>query len=253
MAEHRNQAELSAIVSRYAVRDAKQDAQRYSWLKPDVHLSALEGDRVMLRLFSCAGLSDLQRLSVLEVGCGTGGNLLRFLRWGFDPAKLVGNELLPARLHEARRRLPAEVRLIEGDACELDCGSFDIVYQSTVFSSILDHTFQIRLANRMWEMTKPGGGVLWYDFCYNNPKNPDVRGVPVRAIRNLFPESKPIVRRVTLAPPICRFVTQLSPRFSPQIYSTLNALPLLRTHVLCWIPKPHSDAQPFADRDVADG
>lgn len=252
MAENQNEAELSAIVSRYALRDPKRDAQRYSWLKPDVHLSALEGDRAMLRLFSHVGLNDLSRLSVLEVGCGTGGNLLRFLRWGFDPANLVGNELLPARLGEARRRLPVEIKLIEGDARGLDCGSFDIVFQSTVFSSILDDAFQIQLANRMWEMTRPGGGVLWYDFCYNNPKNPDVRGVPVRTIRKLFPESKPVIRRVTLAPPVCRFVTRLSPRFSMQFYSVLNALPLWRTHVLCWIPKPHSDDQPFADKSMAD-
>lgn len=244
MPENQNQEELSAIVSRYAHRDPKQDAQRYSWLKPDVHLSALEGDRNMLRLFSQIGLSDLSQLSVLEVGCGTGGNLLRFLRWGFDPGKLIGNDLLANRLGEAQRRLPAAVKLIEGDACTLDCGAFDIVYQSTVFSSILEDGFQVRLANRMWEMTKPGGGVLWYDFCYDNPRNPDVRGVPVRTIRKLFPESTPIVRRVTLAPPIGRFVTRFSSRFSAHFYSAANALPPLRTHALCWIPKPLASRGP---------
>ena len=29
-----------------------------------------------------AGLADFARLRLLEVGCGAGGNLLRFLRWG---------------------------------------------------------------------------------------------------------------------------------------------------------------------------
>lgn len=236
MAENRNNVELDEIVARYASRDPVLDAQRYSWLKPDVHLSSLDGDRVMLRLFSHIGFRDLSRLSVLEVGCGSGGNLLRFLRWGFEPVNLVGNELLPGRLEEARRRLPHALRLIGGDACELECGNFDIVFQSTVFSSILDDGFQQKLANRMWEMTKPGGGILWYDFCYNNPKNPNVRGMPVRAIRRLFPQSTPIVRRVTLAPPISRFVTRLSPR----LHSALNILPILRTHALCWIPKPVS-------------
>lgn len=250
MAENRN--ELNAIMSRYALRDRKLDAQHYSWLKPEVYLPALEGDRAMLQLFSRIGLHDLSRLSLLEVGCGTGGNLLRLVRWGFDPANLVGNELLPARLADARRRLPAGIRLIEGDACALDCGRFDIVFQSTVFSSILDDAFREKLARRMWEMTRPGGGVLWYDFCYNNPKNPDVRGVPARAIRALFPESAPVIRRVTLAPPICRRIARLPPRLAPHLYSMLNALPLLRTHVLCWIPKPSPDDRRYAGKGLSD-
>ncbi len=232
-----NEIELDAIAARYAERGARRVDQRYSWLKPDVYMSSFESDRIMLQLFSRVGLTDLPCLRVLEVGCGSGGNLLRLLRWGFDPANLVGNELLPDRLAAARRRLPAEVALIGGDACELACGSFDIVYQSTVFSSILDDPVQARLANHLWKMAKPGGGVLWYDFCYNNPRNPDVRGVPVRRIRALFPQATPVIKRVTLAPPLSRAVTRLSAR----LYTVFNALPMLRTHVLCWIPKPTAD------------
>lgn len=240
-AKHDN-AELDAIASRYALRDTEEKKACYSWLNPDVHLSAHESDRAMLNLFARAGIRDLSRLSLLEIGCGGGGNLLRLLRWGFDPANLYGNELLPARFGEARRRLPAAVTLLEGDASELDCGAFDIVFQSTVFSSILDDRFQEKLANRMWDMTRPGGAVLWYDFSYDNPRNPDVRGVPPRRIRQLFPHSAPVMRRVTLAPPVSRPLTRISAR----LYPVLNALPLLRTHILCWIPKA-------ADRDtVAD-
>ena len=246
MREANPHPEVSAIVSRYALRDARENAQRYSWAKPDVHLSAMESDRIMLQLFLAAGFKDFSRIRLLEVGCGAGGNLLRFLRWGFDPANLVGNELLPASLETARRRLPQELALIGGDASELDCGVFDIVYQSTVFSSILDDGFQHKLARRMWAMTRPGGAVLWYDFCYDNPNNPDVRGVPVRRVRSLFPESVPVIRRVTLAPPISRMVTRVSPRF----HSLLNALPFLRTHALCWIPKGNpAGKRPAHDED----
>jgi len=229
-----NGMELDAIAARYEARKTAGADQRYSWSKPDVYMSAMEGDRAMLDLFTAAGLLDFARLRLIEIGCGSGGNLLRLLRWGFDPANLVGNELLPERLAAARRRLPQDVALIGGDACELGCEGFDIVYQSTVFSSILDEDFQKRLAKRMWEMAKPGGGILWYDFCYDNPRNPDVRGVPVRRIRALFPSTQVVVRRVTLAPPLARVVT----RVSAGLYSVFNSLPLLRTHALCWIPKP---------------
>ena len=33
----------------------------------------------------------------------------------------------------------------------------------------------------MWAAVKPGGGVLWYDFTVDNPRNADVRGVPAGA------------------------------------------------------------------------
>ena len=39
----------------------------------------------------------------------------------------------------------------------------------------------------MWRWVRPGGGVLWYDFTFDNPRNPDVRGVPLARVRELFP------------------------------------------------------------------
>ncbi len=106
--------------------------------------------------------------------------------------------------------------------------------QSTVFSSLLDDAFQQRLADAMWAAVKPGGGVLWYDFTVDNPRNPDVRGVPLRRVRELFPGGELRARRITLAPPIARAVT----RVHPSLYTLFNAVPLLRTHVLAWIAKP---------------
>jgi hypothetical protein len=78
--------------------------------------------------------------------------------------------------------------------------------------------------------------VLWYDFTVNNPGNPDVRGVPVSRIRELFPHGHLSTRRLTLAPPIARCVC----RVHPMLYSWFNTVPLLRTHVLAWIEKPAS-------------
>jgi hypothetical protein len=68
------------------------------------------------------------------------------------------------------------VRLIPGDASTLTLPpqSARLVLQSTVFSSLLDDAFQQRLADAMWSWVAPGGGVLWYDFTVDNPRNPDV-------------------------------------------------------------------------------
>lgn len=75
--------------------------------------------------------------------------------------------------------------------------------------------------------------MLWYDFIYNNPRNPDVRGVPLDRIRQLFPQGRLKYWRLTLAPPINRVVTCVH----PSLYALFNAVPALRTHVLGWIQK----------------
>ena len=224
--------EARKVVERYARRDV---GDRYSALNPDVWQTLQERQRAMLALFAHAGLRDVSALKLTEVGCGAGGNLLEMLRLGFAPEHLTGLELLPERFAQARRVLPAATEVWQGDATEapVEVASQDIVLQSTVFSSLLDDAFQQRLADAMWRWLRPGGAVLWYDFTVDNPRNPDVRGVPLRRVRELFPQGRITHRRVTLAPPLARRVA----RVHPALYSVFNSLPLLRTHVLAWIAK----------------
>ena len=230
-------SETDAVRARYERRKNDINIDRYSLLNPDVWQSVHERQRVMLRLFAKLGLSNFADTKLLEVGCGAGGNLLELLRLGFQPDNLIGIELLNDRVVQANKVLPAGmVRAGDAAGAAIPLASQDVVLQSTVFSSLLDDTFQEELANKMWSWVKPGGGVLWYDFIYNNPNNPDVRGVPVKRIRTLFPQAVITVKRVTLAPPIARRVC----RVHPGLYSVINALPLLRTHVLCWIQKTAS-------------
>jgi SAM-dependent methyltransferase len=229
-----NHAETDAVRERYARRKTAVESNRYSPLKAEVWQGMHERQRVMLQLFEKLGLASFADTKLVEVGCGAGGNLLEFLRLGFEPENLTGIELLEDRAAKANKILPVGmVRLGDAAAADIPLASQDIVFQSTVFSSLLDNAFQQELANKMWNWLRPGGGVLWYDFTYNNPNNPDVRGVPVRRVRALLPLGLFTVRRVTLAPPIARRVC----RIHPGLYSVFNAFPFLRTHVLCWIQK----------------
>jgi SAM-dependent methyltransferase len=225
-------AEAAAVAERYARRGVNE---RYSLLQPDVWLTVQERQRAMLRLFASLGWRTLADRRLLEVGCGSGGNLLEMLRLGFAPEHLSGVELLPERLQAARRSLPQEVTLLGGDASQLPLpeGQADVVLLSTVFSSLLDDAFQQHLADAVWRAVKPGGGVLWYDFTVNNPRNPDVRGVPVARIRQLFPQGRVRAQRLTLAPPLGRAMAHVH----PVLWSLFNTLPWLRTHVLAWVQK----------------
>jgi SAM-dependent methyltransferase len=229
------EAEVEAVRARYA-RRAAADEDRYSILRPDVYLALQERQRALLRFLAQPGVGKMQDLTLVEVGCGAGGNLLDMLRLGFSPAHLQGLELLPERFEQARACLPASTQLWLGDASQAPVApsSQDLVLQSTVFSSLLDDAFQAQLAQRMWSWLKPGGAVIWYDFTVNNPRNHDVRGVPLRRVRQLFPHARISSQRVTLAPPLARTVCRLHPR----LYGMFNSLPLLRTHRLVWLHKP---------------
>jgi hypothetical protein len=100
--------ELDRIRQRYSDRQTVVPADRYSIKRNDVFLGTQHVDRVTLDLLKLSGFDDFARVRLLEVGCGSGGNLLRFLRWGFAPENLVGNELLDERAVQARNSLPAK-------------------------------------------------------------------------------------------------------------------------------------------------
>ena len=225
--------EPEAVAERFARRRA---CDRYSPLRPEVRRLLQERQRALLALMAGAGIDRVDTLRLVEVGCGSGGNLLEMLSLGFEPANLQGIELLPERFEQARARLPAALRLIQGDAARADIApaSLDLVLQCTVFSSLLDDTFQQQLADAMWRWVRPGGAVIWYDFTVDNPRNRDVRGVPLARVRQLFPQGRVKSRRVTLAPPLARAAC----RVHPGLHDALNLLPLLRTHVLAWVSKP---------------
>lgn len=235
MSPPRKQQELEAIAQRYARRAETVARDRYSLLRPEVWQMLQERQRALLReLARRPGRPEQWRLT--EVGCGAGGNLLEMLRLGLAPEHLTGIELLPERHALARAVLPAPVQLSLGDASQAGVGegSQDLVLQSTVFSSILDDGVQQALAQAMWRWLRPGGAVLWYDFIVDNPRNRDVRGVPMARVRALFPEGRLRWQRLTLAPPLARLVC----RAHPAAYSVFNSMPWLRTHVLAVIEKP---------------
>ncbi|MCZ8234479.1 MAG: class I SAM-dependent methyltransferase [Inhella sp.] len=233
-------AEHQALAERYARRAGLED--RYSFLQPDVWQTVQERQRALIHLLRRHARRPLAELRVAEVGCGAGGNLLELIQLGFESAHLQGLELLPERLARARERLPAAVALHGGDAtvAPIEAASQDLVLAATVFSSILDDGLQSRLAASMWSWLRPGGAVLWYDFTVNNPRNPDVSGVPLSRVRALFPGATIDARRVTLAPPLARPLCRLH----PLLYPVVNAVPLLRTHRLAMLIKDSDRASP---------
>jgi ubiquinone/menaquinone biosynthesis C-methylase UbiE len=139
-------------------------------------------------------------------------------------------DLLPDRLTKAKAVSAPGVRLFSGSAGTLPLrgASFDLVVQFTVLTSILQPELKRQVALEMVRVAKPNGLILWYDFAFDNPKNPEVRGISGREIRALFAGCSVQLQRITLAPPLTRLIAGRS----WLVCSLLEAVPLLRTHLL---------------------
>ncbi|MHB1422901.1 MAG: class I SAM-dependent methyltransferase [Gemmataceae bacterium] len=173
--------------------------------------------RAVLTAFRKEQFLPLHGKKILEIGCGSCGWLPALEDWGASRQDLAGIDLDAQRLDRARRRLSAhwdeQGRLLSpgadlrcGDAAELpwEDNTFDLVLQSTVLTSILDPAMKQAAAFEMMRVVKPEGIILWYDFRYDNPCNPHVRGIGGRELRSLFPKTQIHLRRITLAPLLAR-------------------------------------------------
>jgi SAM-dependent methyltransferase len=205
-------------------------AARDSFLNPGHLFMIQERERRVLPLLARYGFAQLGDARILEVGCGTGQWLRDLVRWGANPVRISGIDLLPDRIAAAEAACAAGIRLACGSATSLPFADadFDIVLQSTVFTSILDRGVRGAVAAEIRRVLRPRGVILWYDYHLDNPANPDVRGVSRRDIDDLFPGCEIDLQRVTLAPPLARAIAP----YSRIACEWLQLIPLLRTHYL---------------------
>ncbi len=171
----------------------------------------------------------------MDVGCGPGVWLQKFLEWGASPEKLFGVDLMEDRIARARQDLPQGVTLNLGSASQLNFPdeNFDLVTQYVVFSSVLHAPTRNEIAKEMLRVLKPGGHIIWYDFFRNNPWNSDVRGVKKNEIRELFPQCQFHFEQLTVAPPLTRKMSALA----PALYPAMASLKVFSTHYLAFITK----------------
>src|SRR5436309_11923750 len=228
------QAEDERVRAAYARRRQTIPPERYARTNPFTLCAAHEREEEMAAMFRAEGLTTLAGLRILDVGCGRGDTLRQMLEYGADPELLTGIDLLDENVKQARRRSP-HLQILCGSASRLPFpdASFDLVLQFTLFTSILNDEVKRTIAAEMTRVLAPGGRILWYDFSFNNPKNPDVRGIGKQEIRSLFPNLEMKVKRITLAPPLGRKIAPMS----PVLYYLLSRVRPLCTHLLCFMRK----------------
>lgn len=225
--------EIERIKKAYEGRIEKGLIDRYSLFYPGELYMLQRREEETLRLLRRQSLIDLRNRRILEIGCGRGTRLVDWVRWGARPNALYGIDLMEAFIGEAKENLPrAHFSVASGSRLPFRDGEFDIVVQSTVFSSILDPALRRAVANEMVRVTAPRGAILWYDFRYPSFRNSDVRPVPARDIRTLFPGRTIACRSLTLLPPLARRLAPVSV-FACRVLEKL--FPPLRSHLVALI------------------
>jgi ubiquinone/menaquinone biosynthesis C-methylase UbiE len=217
--------------------DPQRDA--FSLFKRGNFFIYQQRERAVLDCLTHAGVtrSTAPALQVLEVGCGAGGLLPLLVYYGATPHLLHGVDIDPGRLREAKHRYPA-LRFLVSAAQALPFASrtYDIVVQSTLFTSILDPPVRRAAAAEMCRVLRPGGFIVWFDFRYNSPSNRRVRRVSRREIQHeLFPGAEFHFVSTILLPPLARRIAPVSWFFA----EVLSLFPPLRSHY-CALIRPRS-------------
>jgi ubiquinone/menaquinone biosynthesis C-methylase UbiE len=224
--------ELSRLEAEYRRRDSSNVlVERYNRFNAPTLLYSQSLERHLLALLKRHKFTNLAGKKILDVGCGAGTLLRRFLDYGALPTNLSGIDLMAHRIEQAQCLHPTiDWRVGSAHQLPYPDATFDLVMSFVLFSSILSETLQQRIADEMWRVRKPDGLILLYDFTYSNPHNSAVRGITRRQIQRLFkrPGARFDFRRITLAPPISRLV---APRAYWFAY-TLEQLKIVNTHAI---------------------
>jgi ubiquinone/menaquinone biosynthesis C-methylase UbiE len=224
--------EIQRIRAEYERRKREVPRDFYSWGRLSNCFQHTQLVRDAIAELTREKMFPLENRRVADIGCGSGRWLLEFAQW--DASDLHGIDLDESQIQRARERFPS-ADLHTGDARHLPWAddSFDLVSQFTLFTSILNDTVKKQIAQEMLRVVRPNGVILWFDFCFNNPRNSSVSGIKSDEIHSLFPNCAIRLRRVTLAPPLARLVVPISWIAA----SLLETIPFLRTHNLGIIHK----------------
>jgi len=155
-------------------------------------------------------------MSVLNVGCGTGADLFYLLRIGCRPGNITAVDVQKERLDSARS-IYSTVNFVCCDASKMTFpdATFDLLFESTMFSTLPDEIVSSEIAAEMVRVCKPGGYLLLLDWRIQKPYDTSYRALTKRRLSKLFElDSKTEIVGVypgALVPPVGRFLSAYLP------------------------------------------
>lgn len=191
---------------------------------PEVLFQTFAFDTANIRALQKLPL-DREKAKVLDVGCGSGGSLLSFLRLGFRSRNLAGVDINPDRVDIGLEEFPnMDLRCESAANMSFDTNSFDLVCESTMFIQLTDERLAAEISQEMVRVTKPGGFLVLTDWRYGKPRNPDYRALSPKRIGQLFNVGRSTEfvasQRGALVPPLGRALS----RWSPALYFACQSM-----------------------------
>lgn len=227
--------EIERIRKAYEKRKIEKKTKLYSYFNKANLFTVHQREKILLNALKKFNFLDLSDKKILDLGCGTGGVLRDFIKYGANPENCFGIDLLEDRIDEGKKLSPnVEFRCGNAENLPYEDKTFDIVLSFTVFSSILDNRMKKNIAKEMLRVLNSNGLIIWYDYWVSKPTNPDVKGLSKREIKRLFPRCEIRLKQITLAPPIARAIAP----HSWLLCYLLEKMPILKTHYLAVIKKP---------------
>ncbi len=191
---------------------------------PEVLFQSFAIERANIAALRSIGL-DKSSARVLDVGCGSGGGLLQFVRLGFNPAKLVGIDSSAARIEQGRSLLPGiDLRVADATQIPFTDDSFDLVFESTMLGTLESQSLLASIAAEMIRVTRRGGHIMLADWRYSRKGSGVKTAISSAKIAELFEvgRSTAVVRRErgALVPPLGRRLS----RVAPSLYFLVQAM-----------------------------
>jgi ubiquinone/menaquinone biosynthesis C-methylase UbiE len=257
--------EIQRIRAEYTRRDILGLSRIYSYANPAFVFHIQEREWAILRLLRSEEVK-LNGITVLEIGCGTGHILQRFMEFGVQLA--VGIDLMESRIEAGKKHYP-NLHLAIGNGAQLPYAdnSFDLVMQFMCLSSVLDPEMRQQIADEMWRVLRPGGTILCYDlrpapyvvglffmpyyalrkilgiFTSRGKKIPSageepnhstpIRPIPITEVKKLFSRGVMRYSAVSLNFNLCRIAGK-----SFFLATILSRMVFLRSHYLALVRKP---------------
>lgn len=225
-------AELEAIRATYRRYDATNRARIWDVRTPGYRRLVDDLDARLLELLRPA--VPARGGVLLDLGCGDGALAASRLALESD-LRWIGLDIRPDAIESAREQFHhAEFVVASADDVPLDAGSVDVVVARVLFSSLPSAPLEMRVANEIGRVLKPGGSLAWLDIRYGNPFNRSVHGMSAARISRLFPGWHAELQAAGLLPPIAR---RLGPR-AVSIYPLLSSIGPFRSHLVGRLIRP---------------
>lgn len=191
---------------------------------PEVLFQTLANEASVVNVARKAAL-PLEGVSVLDVGCGAGGNFFQLLRLGVCPDKLSGIDILQENIEHARLLFP-QVKLVCADAGSMpfEDEKFDLVSEFTMFATLPDETLAAKIAFEMLRVCRSGGYLLLVDWRTPKPGDHNYSALNMARLERLFGLGSSTelvaISNGALIPPLGRFLS----KYLPSMYFPVSAV-----------------------------